>query len=799
MFSILIIMKIYLIFNYSPFIIPFENNLNISYQNLDEFFSIVRFNFFVTYLYIGKPVQKIKNIGLLPVISDEDIKIVVRNSKNNDGYDIDKSNTINNYTYIRENKSEFMVEYAIFNDSIYLGNRKFQGEEYKKKFIHLIQFNQKNLYVPLNGFVFIVNSMYTIFEYFDSKKGVVINFNDYPHKYDLRYNGKDLESIHPNYIRLGNRIAYGINSFAFSYGNVVKLNYLYSSYFNLLYNCDAIYLDKNTFFYKCNKYFNSSEIKITIGDLVLDENDLVITLNTDKIILLLFGPFNSSLINLGILYTKKVQILKVDNSRQISEMKRYKTKNNINLPIITLEKIPFSNTFLLKEKSPDGNDIFPLRFLHKIDRNNFGNLNITITFKNVKSEFKIELYVILEDLIESLKKGILIEKFYEEKITSDILNFLVHKDKIIGKMIDDEKNYYLYLKIDKSKNNKKKYNSIECTMSINKILDQFINPNTCVSNLIGIENEVQFYFSEDSSMLNVLNNNDTQEIESSDQKRLFIHISLENSLDFAIINRTVFQSFDKIDYYKNSTLFETVEEYSDKIIIYKDIFNRNISDLMINIFTKDNKRGSTNKGYKIKYYIGKIFDYPYYVVPDDKKINYKTKIQNNILDVNITIPNVEKYIYGIYKGFPNSTFVIKIFELDINLSIDISRPIIFYEFFQEIFSTEAAPSMNKEIINSEIEGIKVNLDKKQYLIITYANVSETNDTVSYDSFLIKKHKKDSSAAIIIIIIIIIILFIIILYILYKKDIFKKILKTKNAKTEVMLEKEIQMMILNIDK
>ena len=692
-----------------------------------------------------------------------------------------------------------MVEYAIFNDSIYLGNRNFQDEEYQKKFINLIQLNQKNLYLPLNGFVFIVNSMYTIFEYFDSKKGVVINFNDYPHKYDLRYNEKDLESIHTDYVRLGNIIASDIDMYELSYGNVIKLNYLYSYHFSSLYSCNQIYLDKNTFFYECNKNFDSSIIKITIGDLVFDENDLVITLNTNKIILLLFGPFNSSIIDLGSLYTKKYQILKVDNSRHIRELKRYKTKNIINLPIITLEKIPFSNTFLLKEKSPDGNDIFPLRFLHKIDKNNFGNLNISITFKNVKSEFKIELYVIPEDLIESLKKGILLEKFYEEKITSNILNFIVHKDKIIGKMIDDEKDYYLYLKIDKSKNNKKKYNSIECTISINKILDQFINPNTCVSNHIEMENEIQFYFSEDSSLLNVLNNNGTQDIESLDQKRLFIHISLENSLDFAIINRTVFQSFDKIDYYKNSTIFETVEEYSDKIIIYKDIFNRNISDLMINVFTKDNKKGSANKGYKIKYYIGKIFDYPYYVVPDDKKINYKTKIQNNILDVNITIPKLEKYIYGIYKGSPNSTFVIKIFELDINLSIDVSKPIIFYEFFKEIFSTEAYSSTNKEIINSEIEGIKVNLDKKQYLIITYANVSETNDTVSYDSFLIKKHKKDLSTTIIIIIIIIIILFIIILYILYKKDILKKILKAKNAKTEVMLEKEIQMMTLNIDK
>ena len=287
-----------------------------------------------------------------------------------------------------------------------------------------------------------------------------------------------------------------------------------------------------------------------------------------------------------------------------------------------------------------------------------------------------------------------------------------------------------------------------------------------------------------------------------EQNRLIIQISLENNLDFAIINRTSFLSLDKINYYKNSTYIETFEEYSDKIILYINIFNINLDDLMINIFTKNNNKNNYNKGYKIKYYIGKLFDLSYYIVPDNKKIKYEYMINDNILNLNITIPSLEKYVYGIYMGSPNTTLITKIFELEINININILKPIIFYEDYNEISSVHIFQN-NDEISNITIEGIKINLDKKKYLVITYANISESNDSISYDSFLIKKENEEpdnsmSVAVIIIIIITIILLIVIILFILYRTGIFKNIFNKfkKDEKNDNLLKTEIPLNTLN---
>ena len=699
-----------------------------------------------------------------------------------------------------------LLNTEFFNDSIYLGNDYFKEDDYKSKFINYLQLNQSNLYFPLNGFISLMDySMYTIFEYFDSKKGVIINYEDYPHKYDLRYKEKDLENMQKDFVKLCDQIAYGIEKYVFSTGNFIKLNYLYNLYFNFGY-CKKIFLDDNyaDYYYQCNNNFNASSIKISIGNLIFMENDLILTMDNYKIPLIIFGNYDYSIINLGILYTKKFQILKVNNNN-ILELKRYKIKYNINLPIYIIEKIPLLNNYIFNEKSLDGNDIFPIRFLHKINRDLIENLYFNMNFKNnYNLDIKIEIYIIVEDLIESLKKGILLEKFFDETITYDKLHFLISKDNIIGKMIDKEKEYYLYMIINKSQKINIKYDSLECELSIDLVYNNYIKPNCDISGMIGEDNEIQFYFLNDSLNLNLFkdnNTNDTKEIEFMEQNRLIIQISLENNLDFAIINRTSFLSLDRINYYKNSTYIETFEEYSDKIILYINIFNINLDDLMINIFTKNNKN-NYNRGYKIKYYIGKLFDISYYIVPDNKKIKYEYMINDNILNLNITIPNLEKYSYGIYMGSPNTTLITKIFELELNININILKSIIFYEDYNEISSVQIFQN-NDEISNITIEGIKINLDKKKYLVITYANISESNDSISYDSFLIKKENEEpdnsmSVAVIIIIIITIILLIVIILLILYRMGIFKNISNKlkKDEKNDNLLKTEIPLNTLN---
>ena len=792
-----IIINLLYLANCEPIIIPFHNNLNKTYQNLKEYISIIEYNFFQTNLYIGKPSQKINNIGILISYHNSLIKLFVKSRKYGDGYDAMKSNSINNYTYEANLESEF-IEYGIFNDTIYFGNRYFNEEEYKGQFINFIQLNQKDLYVPTNGFVALEYSKFVNFEYFDSDKGIIITFDDYPHKYNLRYKENDLEKLQFDYVEFGDKKIYDIIKFIFSAGNFVQLNSAYSYYFDSLLSCSKIFFD-DKYYFKCNEKVDTSAIKITLGNLVLDENDLVIKVDNYKIPLIKFGDFDKNSINFGILYTKKFNLLKIVNNEDF-ELVRYKTKYTVNMPINILEKLPFSNSFIFKEKSPDGNDIFPIRFLHEIDENNLENLDINIIFKNYNSGFIIELYVIVEDLIEALKKGILIEKFYDDKIISNKLHFLILKDKIIGKMIDNEKKYYIYIIIKKSQYNNNKFDSIQSDISINFDHKKIMSPNMSFSGIIQENEEIQLFFSDISPKFNAPKNNENNTIESLDKKRLFLHITLENSLDYAIINRTTFESVDKIDYYKNSTEFDGFDEYLDKIIIYIDIFNKNLSDLMINIFTKSDKKNFINKGYKIKYYIGKIFDYPYYALPDDKKIKYEKNILNNTLAINITIPNIEKYVYGIYMGISNFTItIIKIFEIDLNISLDITKPIIFFEYYNAIYSKEIL-SKNKSIIINDIDGIKVNLDKKQYLIITYANISEINDIISYDSFLIKKENnelnEDSHITIIIIVVlIIIILIMIVIYILFRKGIFRNIFK-KNEEADESQKKSIPLVKIN---
>ena len=277
MFTILLIMKIYLIANNSPIIIPFNNNLNKTYKDLREFMSLVQWNFFQVDIYVGRPVQKIKNIALLRKSDSANIydyeKISIKYSKDENGYDVCKSKTANNYTYVADANDDMFIEYGIANDSIYFGNRNYKEA---KQFINFIQLNQSQIYFPLNGYISInSNTMFQIFEYFDSKKGVIIESDEYPHKYDLRYKEKDLESLIFNNVKFGDINAYSINKLKCSLGNVIKLNNAYSFYFNL-YSCSKIYFDNNNnYYYKCSENFDTSLIKISIGNLVFDENDLV--------------------------------------------------------------------------------------------------------------------------------------------------------------------------------------------------------------------------------------------------------------------------------------------------------------------------------------------------------------------------------------------------------------------------------------------------------------------------------------------------------------------------------------------
>ena len=109
---LVIILNVIYISNKSRKIIPFYNNLNKYNETTKEYISIVEWNFFQADLYIGKPVQKIKNIAIVPLDSSYNIKLVVKNGE--DGYDIKKSKTINNFTYIRDINEDNFIEYGIF-------------------------------------------------------------------------------------------------------------------------------------------------------------------------------------------------------------------------------------------------------------------------------------------------------------------------------------------------------------------------------------------------------------------------------------------------------------------------------------------------------------------------------------------------------------------------------------------------------------------------------------------------------------------------------------------------------------
>ena len=102
MISILIFIKIIFLISCATRIIPFKNNLNIPYQNDKEYMTIVESNIFQTDLYIGKPIQKINNIGFIISYENSLNKLFIKSSKFNNGYNVTKSKSIKNYTYERD-------------------------------------------------------------------------------------------------------------------------------------------------------------------------------------------------------------------------------------------------------------------------------------------------------------------------------------------------------------------------------------------------------------------------------------------------------------------------------------------------------------------------------------------------------------------------------------------------------------------------------------------------------------------------------------------------------------------------
>lgn len=731
-----------------------------------------------TFLYVGHPPQKIDEIFLE---DNKNYSVMILGKESEligDICDIDKITDLYNYSYYIETDNE-IIEYANINTSITLGtiNNIFLD----KNIFYTIQYNPNYIY-PNSGFInlehFIKDNL--LIEYINDEK-YFFYINSKPEYYDLRYKETTLERIHLPLLKINGEIKSNLKFWSFSQYSFITLSTsnIYFYYYIFL---GCTYQIINDFrYYFCPSNQDLSKLKIELDDIIINENDLVYQTDEYKIPLIRFGLIDDSTIQIGIYLVKNSLFIDFKSSMFF----RYKNEDPIALRINTIERIPFNGLFNFKEKSLDGNDIFPLRFIYKINRNSLEDLDINFDLKNVNSEFIVEVIIIMKDFIELLQKGILSEKIHNEKLVFNTLKFSINKYKILPLMYDEEKDFYIYFVVKKSDKNYNIYKNLNCELSIDFQNNNIIEIGKNIFGQLGNLDEILLLFKSDT----LLKGRQLEQEASSSSQYLIIQVALENNLDFSIINKTLIKLNNNKNYfYKNCTNFRLVEKYSDKTIVYINMTNKNIDDLMINIFKKN--KNIKNSGYKLKYYIGNLFDIPYYQIFNNDNIKYEKIITNDKLNLKLKIPNINIIIDNMVEGFANSTFVVKIFEFENNFIIDADKPLIYTDSYKNIFSTEFN-STEDNIINKEINNIKINNNKK-YIITTYGNISDNGDIILYDSFLfVTEQEKGRSSyilAIIIPILSIIIIIIIVAYLYYKKkNCFKK--KEENNQKEIqMIEK-----------
>lgn len=702
-----------------------------------------------TTFYVGHPLQKI-NIALLEINQNYSLMILGQQTESLENTcDLNKFSDLDNISYVRDINSP-IFEYDIINTSIILGTK----DNFEKMFInntifYILQYNPEYKF-PNAGFINLdaINSKNVLFQYInDEKYFIYLNYS--PQNYDLGYKEEYLKRIATLYnLEINGKSTDNINYWGLNiYGFITLSNsHIYNYYYDIFYGCSSELINDFRYYF-CDLKKDLSKLKIETNKFILDEKDLVFQTNEYKIPLIRFGNLDDHIIFFGIFLLKNS--IFIDNK----EIYQYNRLENVNIRINRIESFPFHKAFNFKEKSLDGDDIFPLRFIHKIEIDKIEDLNINIKFENAKSEFKVEVIFIIEDFIELFKKGILLENVYEQKLIYDTLHFSINKHKILSLIIDNEKDFYMYFVVKKNEITIK-YNSINCELSIDSQNDNKIEIGKNIIGQIGKQEEIQLYFSNKRNLL--LN---TNEENLMPDELLIVQISLENNLDFSIINTTILEERkDKNYFYKNSTLFRLVEEYPDRIIIYIDLNNNNVSELMINIFHKNSEGKFENSGYKIKYYIANMFDIPIYKIDSNEKINYEKYIKNDKLSLKIKIPNIKKIVECIVQGYANSTFLVKIYELEKNYNINIAKPIIYTDSYKNIFSIEFN-STGEDIINKEISDININENKK-YIVTTYGNISDFDDIILYDSYIFEIEDKNNSSVILAIIIPILIIIII---------------------------------------
>ena len=776
LFLLFFIMNILPIKNTIPTILKFKK-IQIDEQMDKTEIALSLLYKYSTTIYIGHPPQKISK-SLLEFNKNYTLMILAKESEFSENTcDIENLNDIYNNSYYRDIDSE-IIEYSIINTSFILGTQTNIGN-----ILYNIQYKPDIIY-PNSAFVnldYLENNI--LFEYINDEEYFI--YCDVPLKnYDLRYKDTNLKNI-LGYIKINEMKNYHFQYYSLRPNGFITLNtdHMYYYFFDILNGCSYEVINGFNYYF-CEENKDLSKLKIELGDIILYEEDLVFKINKYKIPLVRFGQINDKVIYFGIFLIKSSLYI---NREVQNHYYKYITENSININLNEIDSIPFHNSFNFVDKSVDGEDVLPIRFIYKIDKINLDNLDIHFEFKNTNYEFLIEVIIVNENFIELLSKGILIENLFNEKLIFNSNNFSINKYKISSFMNDNEEEYYIYFIVKKNNDNESKFNSLNMELMINYQNDDKLDYGKTTIGQLGNLNEIQLGFKEN----NILLRKDLEEDELN--KVLIIQITLENNLDFCIINKTLLILNQNNNYfYKNSSNFKFIEEYSDKIIIYINLFNRNIDDLILNIYKKNFGNMQKNSGYKIKYNIGNIFDFPYYKIINNKKITYEKLVLNDKMSLKIKIPNIKIIYDNIIKGYANSTFNINIFELTKYFDINIIKPIIFTGSYIKILSIEFN-STDEDIISQNITEIKIDKNKK-YLVTAYGNITDYDDIIEYDSFLIEfdeeQDKNTSNISLILgIIIPLIIVILIVVIILYRqhKFCFKKENKLLSQKENIELK------------
>ena len=735
-------------------------------------------------LYIGHPPQKINNVlGL----DDGNYSFLVFGNETEyveNACDINKIYDIYNYSFFRDINNSIM-EYAIINTSISLGT---YTDNSHNNIVYALQ-SHPDFIFPFSGKISIdyFCKERLVYEQINSEKSVIFFSDISPQNYDLRYKKTSIKKMGLTLLKISKISGYGLfEYFSLDFSSFITLNSKYYYLFiDSLLGCSSETINNYTYYF-CSPSKDLSDLKIEFLELILNENDLVYQTNKYKIPLIRFGEVNDNIIKFSIFMMKKSFYLE----KHFGGSYYYLPENNINMPLNIIDNIPFHKSFDFNQKSLDGDDIFPLRFIYSVERSLLDNLIINFDFKFSHAQFQIELIVITEDHLELLQKGILLEYFFNQKYIFNTLQFSINKLKILSLMKDEQIQYYLYFIIKKHEANKLSYNYLKCELSINFQSNNIIDYGKSIIGYLGLQKETQLFLRKN----NILLRRAFEEKESNINEILILQISLEDNLDFSIINKTLLESYKDDNYfYKNSTKFRFVEEYPDKIIVYINLFEKNIDDLMINIFKKNFDAKSENSGYKIKYNIGKIFHIPYYNFFNGQKISYQKIIKNDKLKLLLKIPNVKQIFEYKMENFANLTFIIKIFELNKNLDIKVKKPLIYTDSYNQIFYM-IFNSTDDNIIIKELNDIKINKNKK-YVVTVSGNITDYDDIIEYDSFLFETDEEDEKnslnvLAIVLPIIAVFILIILATFLIYKKNLF--CFRKKETETIKINPSEIQM-------